>query len=61
VTDKPEPVDVPKVKCEICLKEIPPSEAQTTCSISAASTATQEWAANAGDRETPPGARKRDG
>jgi len=66
VTDKPEPVNVPNVKCEICLKEIPWSEAQCAeaedyvlyfCGLDCY----QEWAAKAGDRATAPGARNSDG
>jgi hypothetical protein len=66
MSDRPEPIDPPKVKCEICLKEIPPSEAHCAeaedyvlyfCGLDCY----QEWTAKADDRGPSPTARKRGG
>lgn len=57
--DKPEPIDLPKVQCEICLKEIPASEAHCAeaedyvlyfCGLDCY----REWAARVGEREDTP-------
>ena len=63
MTEKPEPIDSPLVKCEVCLTEIPQSEAQCAeakdyvlyfCGLDCY----REWAAKAAEREESPGAGK---
>jgi hypothetical protein len=62
--DTPEPIELQKVKCEICLKEIPSSEAH--CAEAEdyvlyffGLDCYREWAAKAGEWEKAPGAGKR--
>jgi hypothetical protein len=59
MSDKPEPIEPPRVKCEICLKEIPSSEAHCAevedyvlyfCGVDCY----REWAAKAGEAEKTP-------
>lgn len=62
MSEKPEPIDLPNVRCEICLKEIPTSEAHCAeakdyvlyfCGLDCY----REWSAKSGEREDAPGKR----